>query len=140
MKKLSVLTLCLLVLISLATPALAQTSDEILADASGEAVQVISSSAFTIWAVIIGALVTLSGIVTLTALRLVYKSTPEWAHSSMIAVLDKAINTLQSFADKTTTEIDNRITDTVRNVFDDFVDTLISLDEDETPPPATPLQ
>lgn len=135
MKKLLVLTLCLLVMISLATPALAQTSDEILADASGEAVQVISSSAFTIWAVIVGGLVALAGIITVTALRLVYKSTPEWAHSGMIAVADKAVSALQALADKTTISADDQVTLAIRKAFDSFVDSLVTpLDNDPTPP------
>ena len=141
MRKYLLLTICLLVAISLATPALAQTSDEILQDAQGEAVQVISTTALNVWSLVIGSLVVLVGIVTITALRLVHKSTPEWAHTAMIAVANKAITTLQEFANKTTTDIDNRITDTVRNVFDEFIDQLI-LDDDESDDelPKTPIQ
>lgn len=145
MKRITLLLILILVALSSITPALAQTTDDILADGSAEAVAVISSSALQVWTIIVVALVGLIGIVTFTALRMVYKSTPEWAHSGMIAVADKAIGALQGLADKTKDiELDDKVVDKIREVFDDFVNSIVELNdnsagsgEDKQPIPPT---
>lgn len=144
MKKL-VLVLSLIIMVLMVSPALAQTADEILADGRGESVVVISETAMNVYTVIIGGLVALAGIITLTALRFVYKSTPEWLHNTVLAIADKAITALETKSKDTQTEIDDKISEAIRNAFEQFVNLLGVIeivDTNDNAPPADkdPLQ
>ena len=142
------LLLTLIFMVLMVSPLHAQTADEILADGRGEAVVVISETAINVYTVIIGGLVTLVGIITLTALRFVYKSTPEWLHSTVLAIADKVITALENASVDTKTQIDDKISGAVRDAFDRFINLLgvievVDTDDDTPPAPApsdTPVQ
>jgi hypothetical protein len=119
-------------MVLMVSPSSAQTRDEILADGQAEAIQVISTSTRDVYTIIIGALVALVGIVTVVALRFVYRSTPEWAHTGMIALADKALTVLQQYADNTQNNFDDKIVQAIRTAFDQFL-TLQSKTDDEPP-------
>jgi hypothetical protein len=62
----------------------------------------------------------------------VYRSTPEWAHTGMIALADKALTVLQQYADNTQNNFDDKIVQAIRTAFDQFL-TLQSKTDDEPP-------
>jgi hypothetical protein len=116
---------------TLTSPALAQTTtDDVLAGAQAEAVLVISETAFNVWGTIFAGFIALVGIVATTALMLVHRSTPQWAHMPMIVIAEKALDTLQKLAEKTETTIDDKMVLAVRTAYNAFLDTLIIADED----------
>lgn len=138
MKKLLLLTLCLVVLISLASPALAQTTDEILSDANNEAVLVVSSSIVDLLKI---AGVAIGSILVIYAYAL-YRSSPHIVQELIIKNGETVLKEFREHSEKTVNKIDDKLADVATSIFHAVIGMIDAedMDEDETPPLDTPLQ
>lgn len=122
MKKVLLTLILLLPVLMINTPVFGQSDvNEIVAEGRADAIVVVSDAAMTIYTILVGVLVALTGIVTITALRMVYKSIPEWLHGTVLALADKAIEGLERASQKTTTEVDDQLVAKMRGVFEEFL-------------------
>jgi len=124
-------------MISLATPALAQTSDEILADASGEAVQVVSSGIVDLLK-IVG--VVIGSVLAIYAYAL-YRSSPAIVQELIIKNGETVLKEFREHSESTQNKIDDKLADVATTLFHTIMG-MIESENSETPPPAdtTPLQ
>lgn len=142
-QKFLLLTLIIMVLM-VSTPALAQTTTDVLADGQAEAIQVVSPSLSAI-ALQIGLM--FGGLLGV-ALWMIYRSSPPIVQK---AILDNAQSTIEAYrlhAEKTVNQIDDKIANALATGYQAFLNILSEQeeqDEDETPPdlptpPSTPVQ
>lgn len=135
-KKFLLLMLITMVLM-VSAPTFAQTTEDVLANANGEAVQVISSGLVDAVKLIGGMLVS---VIAIYALAL-YRSSPPIAQKVIAENGQKAIEAIERYTDKTINKIDDKLADVAGVIFNAVMQMIEDeQDEDETAPilPPTP--
>lgn len=126
MKKYLLLALIIIVLL-MSSPAFAQTSGDILADAQGEAVQVISTGIANAFVIVSGVLISLLAI----AMFALYRSAPPILQKIVIENGEKTLQSFKEWTKTTQAEWDDRIADVAIKVFQAVLGKITDDDIDE---------
>lgn len=133
MKKI-VLFLSLIIMVLMVSPALAQTADDVLADANNEAVLVISTG-FVDLLKLVGGVV--SALLVIYAVAL-YRSSPPMVQNLIIKNGQDVLDAFKKYAETTSTMIDDKLANVASTVFNAVMTVLDSDDtaDDKPTPPA----
>lgn len=117
--------------ILMSSPVYAQTSDNILADARGEAVQVISTGIANVFLIVSGVLISLLAI----ALFALYRSAPPILQKIIVENGEKTLASFREWTQTTQTQWDDRVADVAIRVFEAVIGKIAETDDASIPDP-----